>query len=163
MTNSIGLSIFSPRSSLLPRLGLLLALLLLELSLLALADGPGDLDTGFGYNGIAVNISKPAAGLAVLVQADGKIVVAGGSEHLSRSSFALARYQTDGSLDPGFSGDGVVTTTLSGQNGAIALALQPDNKIVVAGWGGYIFFPLVRYRGGDRIDFYLPIIHQEKR
>ena len=45
---------------------------------------------------------------AVAVEADNQIVVAGQAS----SHFALARFNTDGSLDGGFGGDGKVTTTV---------------------------------------------------
>ncbi len=73
-------------------------------------------------------------GLAVALQNDGKIVMAG----ISDTDFAIARYTTDGSLDtsfnPGGSLPGTVTTSLSGgTDGATAVTVQKDGKIVVAG------------------------------
>ena len=48
--------------------------------------------------------------------------------------FALARYNADGSLDSSFGNDGKLTTDFAGQQDwARALAIQPDNKIVLVG------------------------------
>ena len=70
------------------------------------------------------------------MQADGKIVVAGGTSNGSSSDFALARYNTDGSLDTGFgtAGDGMLTTDFAGgRRLRPSVAVQADGKIVVAG------------------------------
>jgi len=55
-----------------------------------------------------------------------------GSGPFNQRDFALARYNPDGTLDTGFSGDGKQTTDLGG-NGAKAVALQSDGKILAAG------------------------------
>ena len=57
------------------------------------------------------------------------------------NDFALARYLPNGTLDATFSGDGRVLTDFgSGSDDyAFALALQPDGKIVVA---GYSYMPV---------------------
>ena len=52
-------------------------------------------------------------GYALLVQPDGKIALAGAASHFwggTPKKFAVARYNPNGSLDTGFSEDGVVTT-----------------------------------------------------
>ena len=71
---------------------------------------------------------------AVAIQADGRIVVAGSSGVGSGSTFALARYNSDGSLDTSFDGDGRVFVNFSfGTDVARAVAIQADGRIVVAG------------------------------
>jgi uncharacterized delta-60 repeat protein len=70
------------------------------------------------------------------VQSDGKIVVAGRfyDPATDNEDFALARYNTNGSLDKTFSGDGKQTTDFgSSDDYARALAIQSDGKILVAG------------------------------
>jgi competence ComEA-like helix-hairpin-helix protein len=68
---------------------------------------------------------------AIALQPDGKIVVTGQSD----SSLALARYNTDGSLDPSFDGDGSLLTDLDGLSAVVfSIVLQPDGKILVAGF-----------------------------
>jgi uncharacterized delta-60 repeat protein len=77
------------------------------------------------------------------MQADGKIVAAGDG---TSSVFALARYNTDGSLDTTFSGDGITTTDFSPYyDVAYAVAIQGDGKIVAAGAANGSVFALARY------------------
>ena len=60
------------------------------------------------------------------------------------------RYNTDGSLDTSFDGDGKVTTAIgSGADYARSVAIQSDGKIVAAGYslGSNSDFALVRYAG----------------
>ncbi|MEN9774099.1 MAG: hypothetical protein RL322_1169 [Pseudomonadota bacterium] len=72
---------------------------------------------------------------AVLPLADGRFVVAGWAEDASgsRSDFALACFLPDGQLDPGFAESGLLTIDVHGIDQALALALQPDGNILVAG------------------------------
>ena len=93
---------------------------------------------------------------ATVVQPDGKVIVAGATS-LGFSSFALARYNADGSLDGSFGSGGVVSTSV-GTNYAYAsaVALQSDGKIVVAGYAndssGNQRFALVRYNSDGSLD-----------
>jgi len=93
----------------------------------------GILDTGFGANGLVSTdfSSGEDRATGVVVQADGKIVVAG----ISNADFAVARYEADGSLDAGFGAGGAVLTRFDATHGSTraAIALQSDGKIVVAG------------------------------
>jgi len=102
----------------------------------------GKLTTDFGSN------DNDDAAYAVAVQADGKIVAAGYAYNGFNRDFALARYNPDGSLDTTFSGDGLLTTDFGSSDGAYAVALQADGKIVAAGYayaGSNNHFALVRY------------------
>ncbi len=77
---------------------------------------------------------------AVAIQPDGKIVVAGTAREVPcnayyifcAGSFAVTRYNSNGTLDTGFGKGGKVTTQV-GYGGAYGMALQPDGKIVVVG------------------------------
>lgn len=94
----------------------------------------GALDGSFGSGGVI----RPDFGLssanAVIVQADGKLVVAGLGFLPNRSSdFVVARYNPDGSLDASFDGDGRVFTDFGYGDSAYALAIQRDGKIIAAG------------------------------
>ena len=88
------------------------------------------------------------------VQPDGKIVAVGRSYYYSGSDIVLARYNTDGSLDAGFGAGGKVTTNISTYSEAFALAVQPDGRILVAGYGGYATsdFALIRYTAQGILD-----------
>src|SRR6266516_3631488 len=70
----------------------------------------------------------------VAVQPDGKLVAVGVAKTSRSGDFALARYNTNGSLDATFGTGGKVTTDFNGNDDAAnAVVLQPDGKIVVAG------------------------------
>lgn len=100
------------------------------------------LDTTFGTGGKVTTPfgtgSDTAAGYAVAIQSDGKIVV-GGYAHIAadgHNEFAVARYNSDGSLDTTFSSDGMVTLFDSGgslDDTAFAMAIEDDGTIVVGG------------------------------
>lgn len=119
---------------------------------------PGDPDPSFGPDGRVVTpFPGYAEGHDIARQADGKLVVVG----LSEAGFALARYDAAGGLDPGFAGDGTVTSDFGGgAHTANAVAIQPsDGKIVVAGTtevaeegGGCCFFSVARYNTDGSLD-----------
>lgn len=129
-------------------------LLSLVPSLEVRADSPGDLDPTFGSQGkVTTDFGfGNSAATAAVVQADGKLVVAGYSFNGRTYNFALARYQDNGLLDPTFSDNGIVTTSISPSDDfAAAMALQPDGKIVVAGTGNGDFV-VVRYQSNGLLD-----------
>jgi len=72
-------------------------------------------------------------GQAVALQTDGKIVVGGYTDRFGLNDFLVMRFNSNGTLDTTFDGDGVRVVGLSGDNRANALALQADKKIVVVG------------------------------
>jgi len=47
---------------------------------------------------------------------------------------AVARYNSDGTLDTSFDGDGTALVDFGSESSARAVALQPDGKVVLAGW-----------------------------
>lgn len=96
----------------------------------------GALDPGFDGDGILLDdiADSEALALALARQADGRVVVVGGSRGLYEQ--ALARLKPDGSLDSTFSGDGRTTIATGGSISYLAdVALQADQRIVVAGAG----------------------------
>ena len=101
----------------------------------------GSLDTSFDGDGrvttsTASGSSQEMAN-SVVIQPDGKIIAAGFTGALGAPEFALVRYNTDGSLDTTFDGDGIVISNVGtgfGNDTAYATALQADGKIVVAGY-----------------------------
>lgn len=119
----------------------------------------GSLDTNFGGDGLVSTDFNDGYDIAysVILQPDSKIIVAGKSRTTINNDFALARYHPDGSLDITFSNDGWVTTNFSSSDEeGYAVALQSDDKIVVAGMayilGNYIDFALVRYNTDGSLD-----------
>ena len=124
------------------------------------ADGTSD--TTFNNSGVNFTaIGSNAVLKSVLLQPDGKIAAAGFScltvsQCFSNGeSFAVVRYNVNGSLDSSFDGDGIVTTNFEN---SLALAseiiLQPDGKIVAAGTvtGAVKSFALARYNADGSLD-----------
>ncbi len=121
-------------------------------------DATGTLDPSFAGDGkqrTSFGGFKDGAG-AVAVQSDGKIVAVGHTGVI-QSKIALARYNPDGTLDTSFSGDGMRTLDFGGYEGAAALEIQPDGKIVVAGSrapriGGVYRFAVARLNPDGTLD-----------
>jgi len=107
----------------------------------------GTLDATFGTAGIIYTDSGNGNDYpyALAIQTDGKIIAAGSSNY----DFALARYFSDGTLDPYFGNGGIAITAIgNGFDYALALGIQTDGKIVAAGFalvGSYEDFALARY------------------
>ncbi len=118
----------------------------------------GSLDTSFGTAGKVITPfgSTNDKAAAVAVQQNNKIVAAGHSSVSSIYNFALARYNPDGSLDTSFGSSGKVYTDFySAMGAANALAIQPDGKIVAAGYsnnGSFDVFALARYNPDGSLD-----------
>jgi uncharacterized delta-60 repeat protein len=125
------------------------------------AAAPGDLDPTFDGDGkVTTDFGGRDSAGGVVIQPDGRIVAGGFGAGPGEFDFAVARYETDGSLDPTFDTDGKVTTDFntSDDRGA-AVALQADGKIVVAGQslvagppGPSINFAVVRYNSNGSLD-----------
>jgi uncharacterized delta-60 repeat protein len=96
----------------------------------------GELDTSFDFDGkVITNFSdgRDWAGPVALLQ-DGKIIIAGSLTTNNNDEFVLARYNSDGSLDNSFSGDGIVVFDGGFPiEGPSAIAIQTDGKIIVGG------------------------------
>jgi uncharacterized delta-60 repeat protein len=93
----------------------------------------GTVDSSFGVNGrTTTRIGTDSYLSALAVTADGRIVAAG-SSGAGGTSFALARYLPDGSLDPSFGNEG--TTTVADGDGD-ALAVGADGSIFVGARNG---------------------------
>src|SRR5213080_369218 len=97
----------------------------------------GTLDETFGVGGKVQTDFPDLAAVAssVVIQPDGKIVVAGGAFPLFTfaGDFKVVRYNSNGSLDTSFGDGGIVTTTFPEGSYAFDVALQADGKIIAAG------------------------------
>jgi uncharacterized delta-60 repeat protein len=97
----------------------------------------GVLDDSFGTLG-KTNTEITAENnylFAIALQVDGKIVAVGTCGLGSDARFCIARYNANGTLDTGFRSDGAFPLPIGGNgDDARAVALQPDGKIVVAGF-----------------------------
>ncbi|MGD9829982.1 MAG: putative Ig domain-containing protein, partial [Hyphomicrobiaceae bacterium] len=126
----------------------------------------GTLDTSFGAGDGFVTTPIPSSYTlgpsitSVTVQLDGKIVVAGYGRFGSTEEaedFAVVRYNADGTLDTSFGdGDGIVTTPIgSWSDESHSVTLQPDGRIIVAGYsrnGASYDIALVRYNVDGTLD-----------
>lgn len=94
---------------------------------------PGDLDPTFGDGGWAfTEISDYGGTKAATIQPDGRIVVVA----TSGTSMAAWRLLADGGPDPTFGGDGTARVTFARPSAALAVAIQTDDKILLAGYAG---------------------------
>ncbi|MEH2379699.1 MAG: DUF4347 domain-containing protein [Nostoc sp.] len=119
----------------------------------------GSLDTSFNTTGKVTTdfASNNDSAYSITVQPDGKILVAGGSDNGINNDFALARYNSNGSLDTSFNTTGKVTTDFASNNNnsGYSLAVQPDGKILVAGDsdnGTNYDFAIARYNNNGSLD-----------
>lgn len=118
----------------------------------------GSLDAGFGLGGTVTTPigSGNESAQAVMMQPDGKILVAGFTHNGSNMDFAVLRYLQNGNLDTTFGTGGITTTDiLSGNNQAHSIALQTDGKILLAGFyndGTDDDFAVVRYDSTGTLD-----------
>jgi uncharacterized delta-60 repeat protein len=120
----------------------------------------GAIDTTFGTGGkVSTDIDGGSdQAFAVALQADGKIVVAGSNDVSPKGkSFALVRYNADGSLDATFGTGGKVVTSFGSQSDtAYAVVVQPDGRIVAGGHTNTatrgVDFALARYQANGALD-----------
>jgi len=123
---------------------------------------PGDLDISFANGGILTQdlAGGDDFGAAVVIQADGKIIIAGPGSDGSKPNFSLARFAANGTLDSTFNPGGI-TPGIQSQAvgvcpcGAQAMALQSDGKILVAGYAGNgtdLDFAVARYNTDGTLD-----------
>jgi len=117
----------------------------------------GTLDASFGTGGKATfDVGGSFAfAYAVALQADGKIVVAGGTVNGLFNDFALVRFNSNGTIDTSFGTGGKVLTDFGVSAQADSVAVQADGTILVGGFanidGGYNF-ELVRYNSNGTLD-----------
>jgi len=121
----------------------------------------GTLDTTFGTGGkvtTPIGSNSDDYAVAMAIDSGGKIVMAGYSNNGADNDFALARYNSNGTLDTNFGTGGKVTMDIgSGDDYARAIAIDSGGKIVVAGYsynGNYEEkdFALARYNVDGTLD-----------
>lgn len=117
----------------------------------------GTLDGTFGVGGKVVtsinNINDVATSMAL--RNNSKILLAGWSYEGWNPRFALVQYNHDGSLDQTFGAGGIVITSFPFWSEAWALAVQKDEKVLVAGHsfdGECDNFTIVRYNENGSLD-----------
>ncbi len=118
----------------------------------------GSLDTEFATAGLATtDFGRDDRARALAVQADGRIILVGQTFGGDHTDFAVARYLANGQPDTGFAAGGKTTVDFrKAGDGASAVALQGDGKLLVAGssFNGSRGddFALVRFNPDGRFD-----------
>jgi uncharacterized delta-60 repeat protein len=117
----------------------------------------GSLDTSFGNGGLVTTLlpGVNTFAKALILQPDGKLVVAGNTNSGGNVNFALFRYNPDGSLDSNFGTNGMVLTSFFNGDYANCCVLQPDGKLVEGGYtynGSQYVFALARYNSNGDLD-----------
>ncbi|MBD9360635.1 DUF4347 domain-containing protein [Methylomonas fluvii] len=120
----------------------------------------GVIDTSFGSSGVINTDFSGGNDVArsMVLQSDGKIVVAGQAfNSTTYADFAVARYNSDGSLDTSFNGTGKVTVDLgtNSTDQSYSVALQSDGKILLSGFtdaAGTSDNALVRLNANGSLD-----------
>ena len=130
---------------------------------LARYNSDGSLDQTLGSGG-KVKTHFPgvdntgSAATSVALQPDGKLVVGGYRKQSDRTphEFALARYNSNGTLDSGFGQAGKVMTRLGlGDAYSFSIAIQSNGRIVLAGYSATTLdhdFSLVGYTTNGTLD-----------
>jgi len=110
----------------------------------------GYITTDFGY------LTQKSVGKSIVIQPDGKIVMAGNTDDTTGMITAVSRYKTDGTLDPSFGTGGLASVSIPPGNCLIySVALQQDGRIVVCGdisLGGFEAIVVIRFSSSGLID-----------
>lgn len=142
-------------------LPILLGLLLGVGAPLSALAAPGDLDTTFSGDGKQTTdfFGHLDGANGMTLQSDGKIIAVGYTADVTAGLYydiAVARYNTNGSLDPNFDGDGRVITDFQGFDDLGAAVSMSGTKILVAGAASATAsnydFALVRYMPDGSLD-----------
>lgn len=126
---------------------------------LARWDSRGDLDRGFGADGLVVTPAAPGGSRveAVVATPDNGLLVAGSGrfdQPVASMRFVVARYLSDGRLDSSFGSGGIVTTDLGGAASATSVVRQADGRVVAGGLDRGLAGDLLlaRYRDDGVLD-----------
>lgn len=96
----------------------------------------GTVDEGFGNGGVATfDLDSAEAGFWAVVVLPDDSVLAAGRRGDPDTEFVVVKLDAEGGRDPQFGSDGVVVVGFGGTSaGALAMLVQSDDKIVVAGY-----------------------------
>lgn len=113
-------------------------------------------EPGFGTGGVVLTpvggSGSFASASALAITPHGRIIVAGSAGPIRKADFALTEYHADGTPDLTFGDGGTLVTDINGfDSRAFAIALQPDGKVVAAGYAG-VDFAAARYLGAGEPD-----------
>jgi len=131
---------------------------------LAQFNNDGSIDTNFGNNGkVITDVDSFYQSYinSIALEPDGSIITAGSAKYIPNSKqdqILLAKYTVDGKLETNFGTKGLVFTDVgSDADYGYAVALQNDEKIVVAGSANYLIqdstaMVIVRYNNDGSLD-----------
>ncbi|OWY20891.1 T9SS C-terminal target domain-containing protein [Sphingobacteriales bacterium UPWRP_1] len=119
-------------------------------------DQYGNQDADFSFDGIvttSLGFTFGSSARALAIQPDGKIIAAGNYG----GQGALVRYNADGTLDYTFGSNGKVFLNIADESNLSAVALQPDGKIVAAGYSFDLntfqsYYTLMRLTANGSLD-----------
>lgn len=95
---------------------------------------PGALDITFGSGGkVTFSRSSEDSVSSMALESDGRVLVGGSTWGTSNSDFALIRCLADGAPDSAFGSGGWVNTDFGGQDSGASVAVQSDDRILLAG------------------------------
>jgi len=139
----------------------ILTILLLVFYSLAFSQA-GFLDSTFGTGGkVTTDFYQNGLnyGTCLAIQSDNKSLAGGYVYNGTDYDFALVRYNVNGTLDTSFGNGGMVTTNVSNNDYANAIAIQSDGKILLAGGVSGVTnnpnsfdFGIVRYNADGSLD-----------
>ena len=121
----------------------------------------GALDQTFGNLGVVkMAVGADAVGSSVVVSNQGKIIVLAETKAVKygTTDFTILRFSESGMLDPTFGTNGMTTTAFDNSDDTgQALILQPDQKILAAGYtaknnGSTVDFALARFNSDGILD-----------
>ena len=132
---------------------IIFTLIVLFFSVELMAQKAGTLDSSFGTNGKVVTSSPDyyLQCIGTAPQSDGSIIAAGGTDTLG---FFAVKYNPGGKIDSSFGINGFAAIYRAGY--VSKMAVQPDDKILVAGYYAHMFGPyhiaVARFTANGSID-----------
>ncbi|CAN5423411.1 hypothetical protein BH09PLA1_BH09PLA1_27270 [soil metagenome] len=111
----------------------------------------GTLDNSFGSNGVASVAAGSNGNPSMAIDSAGRIVVVGADYNGSNLDMSVARLNPNGTMDTTFSGDGVVLIDYGDNEYGNSVAIDANNRIVVAGTA-YNNFAVSRLNADGTLD-----------
>ena len=128
-------------------------------AIVIVASGPGNLDTTFNYTGVVTTTvnGKNISGTSVVIQPNGRILVAGTLQNSINQNFVVTRYLPNGKPDKTFNLTGTVIAPVGdGYLLGSDIAIQSNGRIIVAGsddfGAGKFQIAAVRYQQNGSLD-----------
>jgi uncharacterized delta-60 repeat protein len=113
----------------------------------------GSVDQSFGTAGISL-LDPPGAAWGMGLDSQGNVVLAGQETYNGRQAYMAARLLPNGAAAPSFGDSGIVTLPIGTSAIGLAMAVQPDDKVVVTGTAntGHLSVTTVRLNTDGSLD-----------